>query len=123
MIKGLIVGHRDFGKAILNAMESISGSIENIEWVSNDGLSTNELAEKIRAACELNGEEGILVFVDVYGGSCWRAAKMARASNARIITGINLPMLLSFIHKRETISLDELPAVMENDGKRAIQSE
>jgi len=123
MIKGLIVGHRDFGKAVLHAIESISGSIADISSISNDGLSTDELADHVRKACERNCDEGIVVFVDVYGGSCWRAAKMAKAPNSRIVTGFNLPMLLSFIHKRNSTTLDELPIMLENDGKRAIQSE
>lgn len=123
MIKGLIVGHRDFGKAIINAAESISGCTERIEYVSNEGLSTNELADKIKVLCNRDCDEGVVLFVDVYGGSCWRAAKMAKTSNAHIVTGLNLPMLLSFVQKRKTVSFDVLPSVMETDGKRAIMIE
>lgn len=123
MVIGLIVGHSDFGQAVLHAAESIAGDIEHIEYVSNDGLSTDDLVEKLRAFCGKNSDDSVLVFVDVYGGSCWRAAKMARLPNSNIIAGLNLPMLLSFMQKRKSLSFDELVHVIENDGKRAIKSE
>jgi len=123
MIKGIIVGHSGFGKAVLKAIQSISGRNEHIECFSNDGLSTNELTDEIKALCEGECEDGVIVFVDVFGGSCWRAAKMTRLSNSHIISGFNLPMILSFINKRETIPFDELVSVIESDGKRAIVRE
>ena len=123
MIKGLIIGHRDIGKAVIEALESISGHAEHVDCISNEGLSTDDLAEKIKSFCRLNCQDGIILFVDVFGGSCWRAAKKAKSSNAHIVTGLNLPMLLSFVQKRETLSIDELPSVMETDGKRAIMNE
>ena len=120
MICGLLVGHKDIGEGILRAVKSISGGVENFSYISNDGLSTNELVEKIKAFSDGYKGEGLLVFVDLYGGSCWRASKKAKLENTHIISGANLPMLLSFINKRESVSLDELPVIIENDGKRGI---
>jgi len=123
MIKGLIIGHRDIGKAFIDALESISGRAENIDCISNEGLSTDELTEKIKSFCGTNCQDGVVLFVDVFGGSCWRASKKAKSPNAHIVTGLNLPMLLSFVQKRTTLSVDELPSVMEADGKRAIMND
>ncbi|MBT4485088.1 MAG: hypothetical protein HOC71_15595 [Candidatus Latescibacteria bacterium] len=120
MIYGLLVGHRDIGEGILRALKSISGGIENFSCISNDGLSTNELVEKIIAFSDDHKGEGLLIFVDLYGGSCWRASKKAKLKSTHIISGANLPMLLSFINKRESFSLDDLPVIIENDGKRGI---
>ena len=123
MIAGLIVGHGDFGMAIQSALESISGESEKISFISNKGLSTKELAENIKAFTTNIHDEGLIIFVDVYGGSCWRAAKMAKSPKSYILTGLNLPMLLSFIHKRKIFSFDDLPGVLDTDGKRGITSE
>ena len=87
------------------------------------GLSTNEMVDLIKSKSENNSGDGVILFVDIYGGSCWRAAKMAKLPKGHIITGINLPMLLSFIQKRKTLTFDELPSIMEIDGKRAIRCE
>ena len=123
MICGLLVGHSDIGEGIVRALESISGDVDNFFYISNEGLSTNELIEKIKSFSDDHQEEGLLIFVDLFGGSCWRASKMAKLNGTRIISGANLPMLLSFINKRELFSLDELPAIIENDGKRGITLE
>ena len=120
MIKGLVIGHRDIGDGLLKALESISGSFEDIVFISNKGLSTDELSGKITAACNNNE---VILFVDVYGGSCWQAAKKARLSRCHIITGVNLPMLISFVNKRRALSFDKLNTVLEKDGKRGIISE
>ena len=121
MIKGFIIGHENIGDGLLKALKSISGSSEHISFFSNTGLSTRELADKIYAACN-NGDE-VMIFVDIFGGSCWRAAKMAKLPKSHIVTGLNLPMLLSFVNKRNQFSFDELFTIIENDGKRGIKSE
>ena len=123
MIKGLIVGHRNIGEGLLNALESISGSFENIIFISNNGLSTNEFAEKIKDVCKEYQNDDVMIFVDVYGGSCWRAAKMAKLPRCHIITGLNLSMLLSFVNKRDSFSFDELSSILVIDGKRGITAE
>ncbi|MFC1560971.1 PTS sugar transporter subunit IIA [Candidatus Latescibacterota bacterium] len=122
MIKGFIVGHKNIGDGLLKALESISGPFENIFFFSNNGLSTSELADKICAACN-DCDDEVMILVDVFGGSCWRAAKMAKLPRCHIVTGLNLPMLLSFVNKRKTFSFDELYTIIENDGKRGIISE
>jgi len=123
MIHGIIVSHKNAGQGILNALCGMYGDIDRLVALSNEGLSTNELADTIRETARVAEEEGVCVFVDVYGGSCWRAVKLARLRNAHVITGFNLPMLLSFVTKRTTVPLVELPAVLVNDGFRGIRVE
>ena len=123
MVTGLIVGHRDIGEGILRALESISGSFKHLYFISNKGLSTQELTHKIEAFTKDIQVDGLLIFVDVFGGSCWRAAKMAKSQRSHIVTGLNLPMLLSFINKRESFPFNELAGILEIDGKRGITSE
>ena len=120
MIEGLIIGHRNIGEAVMNVLESISGSSKNMSFLSNDGLSTAELVHKINTVSKKARENGLFIFVDIYGGSCWQAAKMADFKKKHIITGFNLPALISFINKRDKFSFDELTEVLENDAKRGI---
>jgi len=122
VIGGLIIAHEQLGESIIGALELISGTPELIHAVSNVGLSTSQLVDNIRE-CAIKMPEGYVVFVDVYGGSCWRAAKMAVTADYHIVTGVNLPMLLSFVNKRKKFSFEELPAILEADGKRGIITE
>lgn len=123
MVKGLVIGHRDFSGAVMHVIESVSGDIECIDFISNDGLSTDGLTEQIQLFCEAGIQDGVVVFVDMYGGSCWRAAKKANIENTHIVSGFNIPMLLSFIQKRQTLPFDELVRIIEYDGKRAIRKD
>ena len=122
MIQGVIVGHRDIGARILKAFESITGPVRDICFCSNEGLSTRELASQIRE-CAARNDSPSIIFVDVFGGSCWRAAKMAKTPDSHIITGLNLPMLLAFISKRDIVPFEELPSVLASDGIRGITME
>ena len=123
MIGGLIIGHSDIGESILRALKSITGSFEELYCLSNEGLSTDELVEKIKDFSTDKKVDGLLIFIDVYGGSCWRAAKIAKPDRSFIVTGVNLPMMLSFVQKRETFPFDDLPGILETDGKRGVKSE
>lgn len=119
MIQGIVVAHRNFGEAVLGALAGMYGTVERLAGISNEGLSGGELTERIRETVDPESE-GVCIFVDAFGGSPWRAARTARIPGAVIITGFNLPMLLSFVTKRDTVPFAELPAALEADGKRGI---
>ncbi|MFA6470966.1 MAG: hypothetical protein WCU00_02910 [Candidatus Latescibacterota bacterium] len=123
MIHGMVIAHKKAADAMLYALEGIFGSFENLRGLTNEGCSTKELADKIRETYLFDLETEVCIFVDVYGGSCWRAAKLAKLTRCHILSGFNLPMLLSFLNKRAAIPFDELPSVLEIDGKRGIIAE
>lgn len=123
MICGIIVTHGKLGEASLSALKVMYGEAESLYSLSNEGLSTDELTERIREISTTAGGEGVCLFIDAFGGSCWRAAKLARVPRSGLVTGFNLPMLLSFVSKRNTVPFEELPSIMESDGRRAITSE
>lgn len=122
MIRGFVIGHRDISNAFAAVLDSISGHVTDIYFFSNEGLSTGELAEAVKKTAS-DSDEGTIIFVDLYGGSCWRAAKQAKLPKSHVVSGFNLPMLLSFINKRDSYSFDELPAVLKHDAKRGIMLE
>ena len=122
MIKGIIVGHQEIGSVLHRAIECISGQCENLFYFTNNGLSTDELSADIAKSCG-DCSDGAIIFVDMFGGSCWRAAKKAGLPKFKILSGLNLPMLLSFISKRESYPLEELSTIIEYDGKRGIRLE
>ena len=67
MIYGMVVAHKKAGDALLNALEGIYGSFENLQGVSSEGFSTKELADKIREIDSIYFEPEIFIFVDIYG--------------------------------------------------------
>ena len=59
MIYGIIVSHRNVGHGILNALVGMYGDVDCLVSLSNEGLSTNELADNIREAARFAEEEGV----------------------------------------------------------------
>ncbi len=122
MIRGFVIAHRDISNAFAAVLDSISGQVTDIYFFSNEGLSTGDLAEAVKNTAP-DSVDGTIIFVDLYGGSCWRAAKQAKISKSNVVSGFNLPMLLSFINKRKLYPFEELPAVLKHDAERGIMLE
>jgi len=69
-----------------------------------------------------------MIFVDFYGGSTYAVTRTIVHSYGRsgkatcaVITGINLPMLISFVTKRNEMSFSDLVETVRTDGHRGIQ--
>ena len=57
-----------------------------------------------------------MAFIDFVGGSCSTAILSVERRNGgiSILSGVNLPMILAFLNKRDKVSFEELPdAVLE----------
>lgn len=127
MITGLIMTHCRLGHELLKAAEGIAGKQENVIALSNNGLSLEGLKEAVAQFLkERDVSDGLLIFVDMLGGSPWRVAKEliysrdAVSGPVGLLTGVHLAMLLSFCQKRKTYAFEELTSVLQNDGKRGI---
>ena len=119
----MILGHGSVGEGLDSAIQAIAGNRGGITFISNIGRSTTDIAEDVRAFTQkYDCTDGLIIFVDLFGGSCWQGAKLANSPVAHIVTGVNLPMLLSFINKRDAHAFEDLPAILETDGKRGIRS-
>lgn len=128
MITGLIVAHCGLGHELLKAAEGIAGKQGQVMVISNDGLSLEGLREAVvQVLKEQDLSDGLLIFVDMFGGTPWRIAKeLVSGPNpisdrVGLLTGVHLAMLLSFFQKRTMYGFEELTSILQNDGKRGIQ--
>ena len=115
-VRGVVVAHADLARAMVSAVERISGVNGALRPVSNEGLGPDALRDVIREAA--GGRRSIL-FVDLDGGSCAVAGlrHVRERGDAACVTGVNLPMLLDFVFHRE-LPLDALVARMLAKGQR-----
>lgn len=122
MVRGIIIGHSDFARSLLDTSEQIVGKQPFIEIVSNKGFSCETLSEKIRDILGCDKEHETIIFLDLPGGSCtiscYNLLKEKRDLN--IISGVNLPMLIEFFILREKRSAQELVPVLVKKGKDNI---
>src|SRR5258706_2625374 len=97
---GIVLAHAEVAQALVNAVQSIAGDDHGLVPVSNAGCDRAALTARLDAAI---GERAGVVFADMPGGSCaFSAASYARTHPlARVVTGVNLAMLLDFAFYRD----------------------
>jgi len=123
MVSGIIVTHGKLADALRDAAANIAGDATHLDIVSNDDLSPDELVARVRSAVARAGEHGTIVFTDLGGGSCATACLRVLRDhpNVRLVTGINLPMLVDFVLRRGDLELDALVARLLQRGQSSIQ--
>ena len=99
-LRGVVVCHGELATALVRSVEEITGIRDALVPVSNSGCDRGQLEERIVAAV---GNTPAVVFVDMPSGSCLLAAvrRLAGAPGARVVTGVNLAMLLEFLRPAE----------------------
>jgi len=129
-LRALIVTHGDLGDALRRAAAGILGPQPGVTAISNDGLGAEELAARVALELGLPAEP-VLLLVDFVGGSCHAAARRAIAGlaeaerGARVVglaAGVNLPMLLTFLTRRETVPAAEMLDLVLDRGRSGIRS-
>jgi len=120
----ILLTHGPVGKALIMAVESITGEQKGLHALSVTEMSVTEIRQRLEALVNGPSEQnGICILASLKGGSCWNvAAAVAKGkSNLTVVSGANLPMLLSFVTKRDSMDLQELTEAMEKDGLRGIE--
>jgi PTS system mannose-specific IIA component len=123
MVGVLIVTHGHFSEAIIKSMELVFGHQEKVEALTlNYGDDVKELLKKVREkAGELNDGDGVIVLVDLLGGSpCNVTAACIKEEQIQCITGLNMPMLISVLEERDQVAFEKLPEVAMESGKMGI---
>jgi PTS system mannose-specific IIA component len=124
MIGIVIVTHSQLGEALIGTAEFIIGSRpEAIESVSID-LSENseKLRKKIdRRIKNVMGEEGVIILTDMFGGTPSNLSySFLEEGHIEVLSGVNLPVLIQAVNRREKMDLDQLAADLEAFGKKSI---
>ena len=123
VIGAIIVAHALVGKGLIAAAEYLVGKIEGIEAISMDSQpNAFETRKTIITAMEkVDQGEGILLLTDFSEGSTANIAfSLLVQEKVEVITGVNLPMLLTFWNKRETHTLREVAKAVQLSGLRSI---
>jgi len=103
-LRGVVVGHGGVGHALVAAAEEITGIRGVLVGVTNTGADREALEERVVAAV---GDRPAIVFVDMPSGSCLVAAmrRVAARPDIKVVTGVNLVMLLEFLfHRTEPVA-------------------
>jgi mannose PTS system EIIA component len=121
-VPALLVTHADLAAALLRAAQAVYGPIEGVQVLSNEGLSRDALEKEIDRNVR-DWSAGGLVLTDFWGGSCHICGVSATRGRGEIaiVTGVNLPMLLDYLHNREAYGLAALSDRLRQKGQDSIR--
>jgi mannose/fructose-specific phosphotransferase system component IIA len=118
-LRGVIVCHGVLARALVDATAQISGMADALVPVSNSGCDRGDLEARVEAAV---GSVPSVVFVDMASGSCLFAVlrRLRQRDDVRVVTGVNLAMLLDFVFHRD-LTPDEAAKRAVEIGEKAIR--
>jgi mannose/fructose-specific phosphotransferase system component IIA len=121
--RGLIVTHGRLGEELIAAAALILGHADGLTARTNDGLSTGALRDQVSDFLAEDADSPVVLLVDLLGGSCAQAgAALVDPSRVRLVTGVNLAMVIAFLSGREREPLDQLVEGIVARGHRGIQT-
>lgn len=124
MIGIVVVTHGKLADEMIESAKLIVGSIDAIEGVSiapDDDMdhAQNHILEAIKKT-DKDGD-GVLILTDLFGGTPSNLSLSFLADRkVEVLSGVNLPMLLSLATGREGKNLEEAAEMAMNAGKKNI---
>lgn len=124
MVGLLIASHGEFCVGLKGSTEMIGGEIQQCQAVPlRPGDDPEDYGVKLEAAIdELDTGEGVLVLIDLRGGTPFnRSLMLSRDKNIQLVIGANLPMLLVLaLGRNDETTLDDLATMALDAGKESI---
>ena len=125
MVGCILTGHGTFAEGVGAALEMVGGPQEDFAVVTFLEDEAAEFPEKIASAIASMAERcgEVVVFCDLMGGTPFNQAMMASAATpgVRVVTGVNLPMLLECMSMRsDDVTADELVETAVEIGRMGV---
>ncbi len=122
MIGVVVVTHGQLATELLNAAETIVGELPrftavSIGWHEDTEDARSEIAA---AVTRVNGDSGVLILTDMFGGTPSNLAMTFLGNGVEVITGVNLPMLIKLANLGEQANLLTAAREIREQGRAAI---
>jgi len=124
MIGIVVVTHSSLAYEFIKAAEMIVGQADQLQAVTVDrSIALETVQQHLREVLEEVGRDGdgVIVLTDMFGGTPTNvSAEFLLPQQVKIVTGLNLPMLLKAVSAREGSSVAELAALLKDYGRNAV---
>ncbi len=119
----IIICHKSLASELIRTAHAIVNFSDGLYALSNENRTSEALLEELEKLVQEKAPErkGVLL-VDLRGGNTWSVARRFTRDNPGffVLSGVNLPMIFSFLTKRNQYRLEELVQVMERDAHRGV---
>jgi PTS system mannose-specific IIA component len=123
MVGILIISHGRLAEAFISSVKSLAGNLQRIKgvpiWPKD---RKEEVKDRIqRGIGEVDDGDGIIILTDVLGGTATNLSlSFLKEEKVEVVTGVNLPMLLTLCSYRRGKALEELGRLVKKSGRRSI---
>lgn len=123
MVGILIVSHGRLADALISSVQSLVGNLEKIKGIpiwSKD--REEEIKDRIQMEmAEVDDGDGVVILTDIFGGTPTNLSlSFLEDEKVEVVTGVNIPMLLTLASYRKGRSLREIGSLVKKSGRRGI---
>ena len=120
---GFILTHGDLAYSLKNVMAKLMPFEIPFHTYSNNEMALEYIVNDMEKNYIKTRPEKVIIFIDLMGGSCWHAAMGFKKnhSDCAIVTGANIPGLVSFATNFSRLEWPELLIKIEEDARKAIK--
>lgn len=119
----ILMTHDVAGSALVKSAEMIMGELENVYCLTlHEGQDPTEYVGELKKMLE-NAPDDTIILTDLFGGTPSNsAAAFAMQKDYRVISGLNLAMLIEAEMSRRMVAGDELTNRIIQAGKDGIRN-
>ncbi|HDP25271.1 MAG TPA: PTS sugar transporter subunit IIA [Deltaproteobacteria bacterium] len=123
MVGIVVVAHGRLAQALAETAEMIVGQIDGFRACSFcQGSDVENLRKMLKTSIkEVNHGLGVIILTDMFGGTPSNISlSFLEEGKVEVITGVNLPMVITALTKRQGKSLQELAQTLKESGSNNI---
>lgn len=123
MIGVIVLTHGKFGEDLVKTACGIMHESDKVTSLNlSRRLDFQTLRKMVSDAIEtLSADKGVLMLIDAYGGTSYNTTlPLMNQYPICLVTGVNLPMVLSALTNRHRMPLEALAKKVSEDAKKTI---
>jgi len=123
MVGILVVSHGRLAEALISSVQFLVGNLQRVKGISIWPRDRKEVVEDRiqKGVGEVDDGDGVVILTDVLGGTPTNLSLSCTENDkVEVVTGVNLPMLLTLSSYRKGKSLEEISRLAKKSGRRSI---
>ena len=123
MVGILIISHDRMAEALIS---SVQFPVRNFQRIKGVSISPKDKKEEVheriqKGITEVDDGDGVVILTDVMGGTATNLSlSFLENEKVELVTGVNMPMLLTLSSYRKGRSLREIGKLVKKSGRRSI---
>jgi len=123
MVGILVVSHGRLAEALISSVQFLAGNLKRVKRISIWPRDRKEeVKDRIQKGIgEVDDGDGVVILTDVLGGTPTNLTfSVLENKQVEVVTGVNMPMLLTLSSYRKGRSLREIGRLVNKSGRKSI---